>query len=114
MNPQLVGEAGAVHEKLQVFDALTVATGWEWTMEELLATGERLFNLKRLINGRLGVTAGDDTLPTRLLHEPRPSGSAAGVLPDLDLMLAEYYALRGWGADGMPTAERLAALDLEV
>ncbi|MEJ2211748.1 MAG: aldehyde ferredoxin oxidoreductase family protein [Anaerolineae bacterium] len=98
----------------RVADLVNVATGWDWTVDELLATGERLFSLKRLINGRLGVTAADDALPPRLLHEPRPSGSAAGVLPDLDLMLADYYALRGWAADGLPTAERLAALGLEV
>jgi aldehyde:ferredoxin oxidoreductase len=97
-----------------VVDLLHAATGWEWTAEDLLATGERLFNLKRLINLRLGVTAADDTLPSRLLTEPRPSGSAAGVLPDLGPMLAEYYALRGWDTAGVPTRERLEALGLEA
>ena len=78
----------------------------------MLETGERLFNLKRLINLRLGVTAADDTLPQRFLNEPRPSGGAEGVLPDLDLMLDEYYQARGWTPGGVPTPERLAALGL--
>jgi aldehyde:ferredoxin oxidoreductase len=31
---------------------------------------------------------------------------------ELNAMLDEYYALRGWDADGVPTAARLSALDL--
>jgi aldehyde:ferredoxin oxidoreductase len=78
----------------------------------LLQTGERLFNLKRLINLRLGITSADDTLPRRLLTEPRPSGGAEGVLPDLELMLAEHYLARGWTPEGVPSTERLQALGL--
>lgn len=74
--------------------------------------GERLFQLKRLINLRLGLTAADDTLPARLLSEPRPSGFAGGVLPDLDRMLPIYYELRGWDEQGAPRPERLQALGL--
>ena len=93
-----------------VADLVNAALGWEWTAADLVETGERLFNLKRLIDLRLGVTAGDDTLPQRLRAEARPSGGAAGVLPDLPNMLAEYYRVRDWAADGVPRAERLAAL----
>jgi len=100
------GQVGPRH----VVDLLNVAMGWDWTAEDLLRTGERLFNLKRLINLRLGITRADDTLPRRVLTEPRPSGGAAGVLPDLDLMLEEYYRVRGWTPEGVPTPERLAAL----
>jgi aldehyde:ferredoxin oxidoreductase len=91
---------------------LNAATGWEWSADDLVQAGERVFNLKRLINLRLGVTKADDTLPPRFLTQPRPSGSAAGVLPDLDRMLPAYYELRGWDADGRPTPERLEALGL--
>jgi len=61
---------------------------------------------------RLGITGADDTLPLRLLAEPRPSGGAAGVLPDQRLLLEEYYRTRGWTSDGMPTQERLGLLGL--
>ena len=97
----------------ELADLVNAALGWEWTAADVLRTGERFFNLKRLINLRLGITAADDTLPRRLLTEPRPSGGAAGVLPDLEPMLAEYYQARGWTTDGVPTPERLAALGLE-
>jgi len=95
-----------------IAELMNAALGWDWTATDVVETGERLFNLKRLINLRLGITAADDTLPRRLLAEPRPSGGAAGVLPDLPAMLEEYYQVRGWEADGRPSAERLAALNV--
>jgi aldehyde:ferredoxin oxidoreductase len=98
----------------QLAGLVNAALGWDWTAADLLETGERLVNLKRLINLRLGIRRADDTLPRRLLAEPRPSGMAAGVLPDLDRMLEEYYRVRGWTPEGVPTPERLARLDLEV
>jgi aldehyde:ferredoxin oxidoreductase len=88
------------------------ALGWDLTADELLTAGERIFNLKRVINNRYGITRRDDTLPPRLLTHPRPDGGAAGHLPDLDLMLEEYYEVRGWQPDGAPSPERLAALGL--
>jgi aldehyde:ferredoxin oxidoreductase len=100
-------------EPQHVADLVNAALGWSWTAEDVMRTGERLFNLKRLINLRFGVGRADDTLPTRLLSEPRPSGAAQGVLPDLDLMLGDYYEIRGWTPEGVPSPERLSALGLE-
>jgi aldehyde:ferredoxin oxidoreductase len=88
------------------------AMGWDWTVEDMLTTGERLFQLKRLVNLRLGITAKDDTLPKRLLTEPRPTGDAAGVLPDLEVMLPIYYQLRDWDETGAPRQARLEQLGL--
>ncbi len=99
-------------EPKDVCEWLNLALGWEITPAELLHIGERLFNLKRLINVRLGVTARDDTLPLRVLTVPRDSGGAAGVLPDQAVLLAEYYQERGWDANGVPTLERLRSLGL--
>ena len=100
----------------QVAELFNKAMGWEWTGQDLLDTGARIFNYKRLINNKLGITAADDVLPYRLEHEARPTGTAAGVLPDMPLMMADYYRLRGWDANGIPTEaaplpqETLAAL----
>lgn len=99
---------GPDHIAQLVNDALS----WDWTMEDVLRTGERLFNLKRLINARYGVARKDDTLPERMLREPRPTGKAAGNLPDWPRLLDDYYAARGWDSNGLPTHERLAALEL--
>ncbi len=83
-------------DPVRTAEVVAAATGWEWTADDLMRTGRRIFDLKRRINERLGVTRADDTLPYRFLHEPRPSGTAAGVLPDLGAMLPLYYELRGW------------------
>ncbi len=87
-------------------------TGWDVDQAELLRTGERLAQLKRLINVRLGISRKDDTLPPRLASHARPTGRSAGQLPHIGRMLHEYYQLRGWTPEGIPTAETLEAFDL--
>lgn len=90
-------------------------TGWDMTVEELERAGERIINLERLFNVREGVRRAQDTLPWRVMHEPIPEGPSAGAYcpPDeLSAMLDAYYALRGWDGEGVPTASRLATLDL--
>ena len=78
--------------------------------EEILLKGERIWNLEKQFNIAAGVEK--DTLPPRLLREKLPSGPAEGKVNDLYAMLAEYYAARGWDAEGIPTAEKLAELHL--
>ncbi len=90
-------------------------TGWDVTVEELERIGERIINLERLFNVREGVRRADDALPWKVMHEPIPEGPSAGMYcppGELSTMLDEYYRLRGWDADGVPTRARLAALDL--
>jgi aldehyde:ferredoxin oxidoreductase len=94
-------------------DLVSAATGWDWSAADLMRAGERLFTLKRLVNVRLGVRARDDRLPQRILSEPRPSGGAAGALPDLEAMLPLYYQMRGWDTEGRPTTKRLEELGLD-
>ena len=87
-------------------------TGFPMDQEQYLQIGERLFNLKRMFNVRLGVNRKDDVLPPRLNGTARPDGKAEGVIPNLGKMLHEYYHLRGWDEDGVPTSSRLADLGL--
>ena len=87
----------------QIAAIVNPATGWSWTADDVMAAGARLFNLKRQINTRYGIRAADDTLPARLLTHARPSGGAAGSLPDFKLIMDEYYAARGWDREsGLP------------
>jgi len=82
----------------------------DWTAEKLLEVGERIWNLERDFNRRAGLTGADDRLPERLLREPANVGPAQGKVNELDRMLPEYYALRGWSPDGEiepETRERL-------
>lgn len=91
---------------------MNYATGSGYTESELLQAGERIFNLERLFLLRMGFTSEDDTLPKRMLKEPLPSGPAKGHVVELGKMLPEFYQLRGWDKDGVPTDAKLAELGL--
>ena len=90
----------------------SLATGIELTAEELLLAGERIFNLERLFNLREGFSRRDDTLPKKLLTQPIPQGPSKGMKASLET-LEEYYSLRGWSTNGVPTREKLRELELE-
>ena len=73
-------------------------------------------NLARVFNLRAGLTGADDTLPKRLQTEPiKAGGSKGAMIPPAELkrMLSDYYSERGWTADGVPTREKLMALELD-
>ncbi|MFC2060172.1 aldehyde ferredoxin oxidoreductase family protein [Chloroflexota bacterium] len=92
---------------------LNYATGYDMSLGEFLQAGERIFNLKRMFNVRRGITARDDTLPSRLLTLKRGgTGASAENLPPLAEMLAEYYPFRGWDNKGKPGAAKLSELGL--
>ena len=92
-------------------DLINPITGWNWTTEDLLKTGERIYNLERMFINREGFGRKDDTLPRRLLKDPMPEGPAKGRVCELEKMLDEYYEVRGW-KDGKPTREKLKELGL--
>ena len=84
----------------------------DWTADRLLEVGERVWNLEREFNLAAGLTAKDDTLPARLLREPANVGPAKGMANQLDKMLPEYYEMRGWTPEGVPTPETRQRLAL--
>ena len=96
----------------------TLATGLPITPEEMTKSGERIENLARLFNIREGKgTRKFDTLPWKIMNVPVPDeGPAKGMYvseEEFHLGLDDYYSVRGWTADGVPTAEKLKALDLD-
>jgi aldehyde:ferredoxin oxidoreductase len=91
---------------------LAAATGIDFSLEDLLLAGERIWNLERIWNQKAGITGRDDTLPKRMLQEPIPAGPTKGKVNRLGEMLPEYYQLRGWTPDGQPTAAKLIELGL--
>ena len=97
----------------RVVALLNAALGLDETVASLLLAGERAWNLKRVINHRLGLTRANDRLPKAFL-EPMPDGGSAGFLPDLQGMLTAYYAARGWDPEtGRPTPGKLEELGLD-
>jgi aldehyde:ferredoxin oxidoreductase len=87
-------------------------TGKEMTIDDFAKTGERIFNLKRLYNVRLGISRKDDFLPPRFLTFKRVGKGLTPNLPPFGQMLSEYYEYRGWSEDGVPTPEKLKELGL--
>ena len=95
---------------------LETALGEAWDADKLKQLGERVWNQIRLFNLREGFTRADDTLPKRFTEEPLPEGPYAGAkitLEDLDQLLDDYYAFRGWDKEGRPTADKLKELGLD-
>jgi len=93
---------------------LETATGIDMDGHKgFMRTGERIFNQERLFNLKAGFTAKDDTLPKRMLEEPMPEGPAKEMVAHLSEMLPEYYKLRGWDTNGVPTPEKLQELGLK-
>jgi aldehyde:ferredoxin oxidoreductase len=95
-------------------ELIRLATGLDFTVEELREVGRRIVDLERLINIREGIKREDDTLPTRYFEEPMTDGLARGSLIEREgfkRMLDEYYKLRGWDEDGKPADERVKELE---
>jgi aldehyde:ferredoxin oxidoreductase len=91
---------------------LAAACEGEWTMESLATLGERIWNMERLFNNAAGFTAKDDDLPPRLKTEPAKTGPAKGLVSGIDKMRPEYYQVRGWTPEGVPTPDTLKRLGL--
>ncbi|MDN5363411.1 MAG: aldehyde:ferredoxin oxidoreductase [Eubacteriales bacterium] len=93
-------------------DLFNFIVGENYSTEELLTAGERIWNLERVFNLKAGISPAEDTLPKRLLEEPIPDGPSKGHKHRLAELLPEYYKVRGWDEKGVPTAEKLQALGL--
>jgi aldehyde:ferredoxin oxidoreductase len=97
-----------------VLDLINAACGLDWQLEDVIRAGERGWNLKRVINNRLGLTRQNDRLPKDLLipYKDHPAG-ADGYAPDFENMLEAYYDVRGWDlTTGYPKKEKLISLGL--
>jgi len=95
-----------------ILEYLNAATGADYTLEELMQAGERIINAERLFLTKAGFARKDDSLPERLTKTPAPTGPAKGLVCHLDEMLDEYYKVRGWTENGIPTKEVLNRLGL--
>ena len=95
----------------------SLVTGYDMTPEELKKAGERINTVARLINIREGLGRKDDTLPWKVMNVPIPDdGPVKGAVvtqDELDLLLDDYYASRGWTLEGVPTTEKLKELGME-
>lgn len=91
---------------------LQAACGDEFTVEHLTHIGERIWNMEKQFNLAAGLSKKDDTLPKRLLTEPAKTGASKGAVNRLDVMLPQYYQIRGWDTEGVPSTATLERLGL--
>jgi len=93
-------------------DLVSATTGIAFSAPGLLKVGERIWNLQKLFNMKVGYTKADDTLPERLLTEPLMDGAPKGRVWQRQPLLDRYYAARGWDNEGRPTPAKLKELGL--
>ncbi len=93
-------------------EMLNIVTGLDFTDDELLKIGKRIYTLERKFNIEAGFTRKDDTLPPRFLNEFLPEGASRNRIVKLDEMLDRYYKIRGWDKNGVPTDETLKELEI--
>ena len=94
--------AEGMDEYTQQFNGVT---GLDYTSEKLLECGERIYNLERHYNNLAGFGAGSDTLPKRFTEEASTMPGSLGHVCELDLMLEEYYRVRGWENGVVPESK---------
>jgi aldehyde:ferredoxin oxidoreductase len=96
-------------------DLLNLATGFNYTVSSYLKVGERIWNLIRLFNLREGLKSNEDKLPIRFHKRSFTQGPAKGKILSEDHFkksLNEYYKLRKWNMNGIPTKEKIKELNL--
>ncbi|HSJ57360.1 MAG TPA: aldehyde ferredoxin oxidoreductase family protein [Anaerolineae bacterium] len=105
------------YEYHHLAQALSGATGVEYTIHDILDVGARAQALSRLFNVREGFTVEDDVLPRRVMTAFE-EGPLAGVgISDEDFAWARrrFYEMMDWDPEtGVPTAGCLQKLGLET
>jgi aldehyde:ferredoxin oxidoreductase len=92
---------------------IVAATGHAYSGADIIRLGERIVTVERLFARREGDNGGVDGLPERYTTTPLNDGNAAGKLPPMAELLAEYYGRHGWTGQGDPTPERLEELRIQ-
>ncbi|MBI5624630.1 MAG: aldehyde ferredoxin oxidoreductase family protein [Elusimicrobia bacterium] len=97
-----------------------IATGANWTLDDFLRTGDRIYALLKAFWCREHPdTDRTQDYPPRVYFDPRiadKEGIIAGKHLELDKydeLLSHYYDIRGWDKRGVPTRKTMVSLGLE-
>ena len=83
------------------------------SITDLITIGERIYNLERLFNIREGFKKDNDSLPSRFIENPLKEGPSKERVVPLEELLKQYYLVRRWDENGVPTDELLERLSLK-
>jgi aldehyde:ferredoxin oxidoreductase len=109
------GPAWTLYGPTETVELVRGITGWDVTLEELMALGMRRLNLMRVFNAREGFDRTQDRLPKKFFKALKGTGPTAGVAlthEEMDAAIDHYYHLAGWTPSGVPTPETLRKLDI--
>jgi len=99
-------------ETWPLIDFIAAATGWDFSLEEMLVTGERIQTMRQLFNIREGIDPKQFHLPQKLA-EPATTGPYQGISVDFDVLRKQYYKAMGWNPEtGYPVKSRLKELGI--
>jgi aldehyde:ferredoxin oxidoreductase len=109
------GPGWTLYGPAETVELVKTVTGWDVTLNELMAVGERRLNLMRTFNAREGFDRKADKLPKKFFKELKGTGPTAGIAlthEEVESALDGYYKLAEWTNDGKPTKAKLEKLDL--
>jgi aldehyde:ferredoxin oxidoreductase len=109
------GPAWTLYGPAETVEMIRAVSGWDITVEELMAVGERRLNLFRIFNAREGLDRKDDKLPKKFFKQLQGAGPTAGIAlthEEIESAIDEYYKLAGWTNNGVPTPETMERLDI--
>jgi len=109
------GPAWTLYGPAETVTMINAVTGWDVTVDELMAVGERRLNLFRIFNAREGLDRKDDKLPKKFFKALGGAGPTAGTAlthEEIESAKDEYYRLAGWTDNGIPTHQTLERLDI--
>ena len=94
-------------------EIVNAGTRFDYSPEELLKAGERIYNLERKFNLEAGIKPKEDSLPPRFTEEPIPEGPQKGMISHYKEILPKYYNKRGWTEDGYLSNKKISELGLK-
>ncbi len=109
------GPAWTLYGPQETVDMVKATTGWDVTLDELMAIGRRRINMMRVFNAREGMDRKQDKLSKKFFKTLEGTGPTAGIAlthEEIENAIDEYYRLAGWTANGLPKRETLEQLDL--
>ncbi len=110
------GPAWTLYGPAETVEMVRAITGWDITLDDLMAVGERRIQLFRTFNAREGLGRKDDKLPKKFYKQLAGTGPTAGMAlthEEIDAAIDHYYKLAGLNEDGAPTPETLKQHDIE-
>ena len=99
----------------RLVDGMKAVTGWDRSLDELLKAGERIANMRHVINLREGINPRDWEVHPRIIGDPpQEAGPLAGVTADIEAQINWNLGALDWDRfSTKPSKRKLLELGLE-